>query len=465
MSITPNSVAPARKQPPVREVGQQAPVTQFVAPLSSVQQRVWRLERSRPGFYYSPVALRLRFPLSPGRLLRSFAKLLARHEILRSIFTEYRGAPVQVVAPLRDVHLPIIDLSGLPHRFRDGLAGELLWTVGRMPFDLARGPLIRPLLVRVGAADHVFHITAHHLVFDGSSQDVLIRDISSFYFAGENRDPGLPPLRIQYRDHARRTALEEKELSGEAAYWGRQLSPPRHVLRLPFDRPRPANPSYAGARTRVRFETAAITRLRSLAQQEGATLFMVMAAVLTAFLWQSSNGDDIIIGVPVENRLSMDTEELIGPFVNILALRSRVDEQRSLRDLVGQVRQVTLQAFANQRFPFDSVLRMLWPEKELSNYGVRGEAPLFQACFDYHTVASENKGPLALTPFEHGSVLVGCDVFVAMLEGPNSVESSFAFTTDLFHRSTGFEMARHLERLTAWLARWPDERLSAFARY
>jgi hypothetical protein len=465
MSMSHTSTTPLGQQPPVREAGQQAPITHFVAPLSSVQRRVWRLERSRPGFYYSPLALRIRFPLNLGRLHRSFTKLLARHDILRSVFTEYHGAPIQVVAPLRNVHLPVVDLNRLPARFRDALAGELLWIVSNVPFDLARGTLIRPLLVRFSDTEHIFHITAHHLVFDGSSQDVLIRDISSFYFAGENGDPSVPPLPIQYRDHARREALEENGLSSEAAYWRQQLSEPRHELRLPFDKTRPAIPSYAGTRTQLRFDAAAIATLRSLAQQESATMFMVMAAVLSAFLWQLSHGEDIIIGAPVENRRSTDTEELIGPFVNILALRSRVDHQCRFRDLVRQVRQITLQAFANQRFPFDSVLRMLWPQSDLSNYGVCGEAPLFHACFDYHTVAAEEKGPLTLTPFDYGSVLVGCDVFVAMLERPDSIQSSFAFTTDLFDRSTGLEMARQFERVAAQLARGADERLCTLARY
>ncbi|WP_146741611.1 condensation domain-containing protein, partial [Lonsdalea populi] len=337
-------------------------------PLSFAQQRLWfigHLDPAASQAYHLPAALRLVGQLDKSALTAALDSLVARHESLRTHFTLVDGQPCQQIAPdsigfsLSCLDLRKLDAAGCPQRVAELAAQE-----AREPFDLTQGPLIRGRLLQLGDDEHVLLLTQHHIVSDGWSLGILVRELAALYRAairGENAH--LPPLPIQYADYAvwQRNWLRGETLADLHAFWHNQLQGAPALLRLPTDRPRPSVQRYVGSVVPIQIDGTELTALRTLSQQQGTTLFMTLLAGWAAVLSRLSGQDDIVVGTPVANRTRRELEGVVGFFVNTLALRVEPGQCTTVADLLAQVRERALAAYAHQDLPFEQVVEALQP--------------------------------------------------------------------------------------------------------
>ena len=430
---------------PLRPIPRDQPL-----PLSFAQQRLWVLDQLEPGsaLYNIPVALRLRGVLDRGALERSLAEVVRRHETLRTSFAAADGQPVQVIAPPAPVALPLIDLTHLASDARDVEASRLAAAEARTPFDLERGPLLRAQLIRLGEHEHIFLLTLHHIVADGWSTGVLVREIGALYQdLREGRPPALPELPVQYADYA---AWQREELAGGAlerqlAWWKERLAGAPELLELPTDRPRPAVQRFAGARLPFTLAAETVAALREFCRREGVTLFMALTAAFQTLLARYSDQGDICVGTPVAGRDRAEIEPLIGCFVNTLVLRTDLSDEPTFRALVRRVQQVTAEAFAHQDAPFELVVDALQPERSLSH------APLFQALITLnkgHLQTLQLPG-LTLEPLHTDSQTAKFDLTLALVERTDGIAGALEYATDLFDQATMERALTHLQRLLA----------------
>src|SRR5262245_7275310 len=339
-------------------------------PLSFAQQRLWFLEQLTPGeaTYHIPAAVRLQGRLDPAALEWALAEIMRRHEVLRTRVATVDGQPVQAVAASAPVPLTSGETD------EAGLAAELAQRATER-FDLATGPLWRAHLLRVGPEDHVLLVVLHHLIGDGWSMGVLIRELGALYRArvqGATASP-LPPLAVQYADYAvwQRGWLSGSVLEEQLAYWRTQLAGVP-VLALPTDHPRPAAVTNRGGRTAFAIPADVVARARALSRREGATLFMPLVAAWQGVVQRWTGQDDIAVGTPIANRSRPELEALIGMFVNTLVLRQDVSGNPTFRALLQRVRTTTLEAYAHQDVPFERLVEALQPARDLQH------TPLFQ---------------------------------------------------------------------------------------
>ncbi|MEA2695447.1 MAG: hypothetical protein QOJ16_4834, partial [Acidobacteriota bacterium] len=325
-------------------------------PLSFSQQRLWFIDRLEPGSaaYNLTDALRLQGRLDRSLLERVVAEIVRRHEVLRTTFTLAEGGPVQVVAPPAALPFSVADLGCLPAAAREVEARRLAEEESALPFDLASGPHLRARLVRLEAEEHLALFTLHHIVSDGWSMGVLVRELTALYGAFSRGEASpLPELQVQYADFAdwQRRHLTGEVLAGHLRYWKERLAGAPDFLPLPADRPRPAVASSRGASLRVTLPAALHAALAGVARRQGDTLFMVLLAGLDILLARHTGQEDLLVGTPIANRTHPEIEGLIGFFVNNLVLRadlSELVEAGSFADLLSQVRATTLGAYAHQ---------------------------------------------------------------------------------------------------------------------
>jgi hypothetical protein len=343
----------------VRRAQQSAPAPGVIpargdepAPLSSPQRRLWFMERMEPGnaFYNLPSAVRVRGALDVPALERALAEIVARHAVLRSVFREVAGEPVQTPLPPRGFILPLDDLPDAD----DGALRAALAAEARRPFDLAGGPPFRARLYRLGADDHALIVTLHHVVGDASSFGVLFRELGALYgaFAAGQPSP-LGPLPIQYADYAawQRQHGTAEALRPQLDWWTERMTGAPDLLELPADRPRPAVQTFRGGRHHLELPVELTERLRTIGGEHGATLFMVLLAAWQTLLARHTGHDDVVVGSPISGRGRAETEGLIGFFVNTLALRTDLSGDPSFRELLGRARRTALDAYAHQELP------------------------------------------------------------------------------------------------------------------
>ncbi|MFY9550094.1 MAG: amino acid adenylation domain-containing protein, partial [Thermoanaerobaculia bacterium] len=350
-------------------------------PLSFAQQRLWFLDRLDPGlpFYNIRLAFRVRGSLDVEALGQALGTIQERHEVLRSVFVLADGNPVQVVDPPRASSLSVVDLVALAPAAREAEARRLAQEESQRPFDLARGPLLRAMLLRLAEQEHVLFVTVHHAVFDGWSVEIFERELAVLYEAyHEGRPSPLPALPIQYADFAvwQREWLSGKILEEQFSYWKRQLEGAPAVLELPASNLRPARQSFRGATETVSISQELADAIRLLGQREGATLFMTLLAAFKVLLLRHSGQEYIVVGSPVAGRNRSEIEGLIGFFVNTLVLRTDLSGDPTFRELLGRVREVAIEAYAHQDLPFEKLVEELNPERDLSR------APVFQVFFN-----------------------------------------------------------------------------------
>ncbi|HSF43044.1 MAG TPA: non-ribosomal peptide synthase/polyketide synthase [Thermoanaerobaculia bacterium] len=442
------------QEPPLVAVGRDRPL-----PLSFAQQRLWFIDRLEPGnpAYHVPSSVRLLGRLDLGALSASLDEIVRRHESLRTRFTMLEGEPWQVIDPPAAQPLLVVDLGGLPDA--EAEARRLAALVPRRRFDLSRGPLFRSVILRLAPEDHVALLTMHHIVSDAWSMGVLVHDLTLLYGAfAEGRPSPLPELPLQYADYAswQRGWFQGEVLSAHLGYWRRQLAGVPTVLELPTDRPRPLEPGFHGSQLPVRIPAGLVRRLTALGQAHGVTLFMVLLAAFQALLARLSGQDDLVVGSPVANRNRLETEGLIGFFINVLVLRGEMADDPQLSALLARVREMTLAAYAHQNLPFEKLVEELQPERSLRH------TPLFQVML---VLQNAPAAPLALEglrlePFAVEGGTAKFDLTLSLAAHGEGLAGSLDYNEDLFDAATLMRIAGHLTLLLEGIAAGCEGRIS-----
>ncbi|WP_420886324.1 condensation domain-containing protein, partial [Bradyrhizobium yuanmingense] len=403
--------------------------------LSFAQQRLWFLAQLNEGStnYHIPLTLRLRGMLDRSAWQRSLDRVFARHEALRSVFVATQGKPrVEILPP--DAGLPIVDHDLRERSDAEAALLNLCHEEGRTPFDLARGPLIRGHLMRMSDEEHVFVLTQHHIVSDGWSMGVLLRELSQLYRASEaGQDDPLPPLAIQYPDYAawQRQWLSGERLQKQAQYWRSALAGTTRLV-LPTDRARPAQQSFAAATVPIVIDADLTRELKRLSLQHGTTLFMIVLAAWAAVLSRLSGQDDLVIGVPSANRGHREIEELIGFFVNTLALRLDLSGQPSVSELLERTRRTVLAAQEHQDLPFEQVVEIVQPPRALDH------TPLLQVmlAWENNAVGALDLPGLSVEAAGDEIDQVEFDLELSLGEQGQEIAGTLAYATALFDQAT-----------------------------
>ncbi|HYO51728.1 non-ribosomal peptide synthetase, partial [Archangium sp.] len=445
------------RRPPVLPEPRTAPL-----PLSFAQQRLWFLDQLQPGsaFYNVPAMVRMEGRLDAEVLERSLREVIRRHEVLRSTFHASPEGPVQVVSPTPEQVLARVDLRAVPAEAREDEVRRLALAEATRPFDLGRGPLVRCTLLWLDDTVHVVLLTLHHIVSDGWSMGLLIREVGALYGAFLAGQPSpLPELPVQYADHAvwQRRWLRGEVLETQLAWWKRQLEGAPEVLELPADRPRPAVQSFRGALLGTHFSPRLAEEIRHLAEREGCTPFMVLMAAFQALLYRYTGQTDVLVGTDIANRHHAETEGLIGFFVNQLVLRGRPSGPLTFRELLGQVRETALGAYAHQDLPFEELVKVLNPERSLAH------SPLFQVKLilqNARDVALELPG-LTLRSEGGDSGSAKFDLTVVFTDSAEGLSCLCEYSTDLFDAGTVARLQGHLRSMLEGAVVAPEQRLSA----
>jgi amino acid adenylation domain-containing protein len=434
-------------------------------PLSFAQQRLWLIDQMEPGSaaYNMPLAVRLDGDLDPAALAWALAGVVRRHEVLRTTFHHLRGDPVQVIAAPEEggLPLPIVDLSDLPAERRRTTGEALLADEAVRPFDLARGPLLRLGLLRLGPSEHLLLLTLHHIAADGWSLGILVDEMTALYRAGlAGTAPGLPELPVQYADFAvwQRGWLQGEVLESELSYWRQRLQGGTAVLELPSDRPRPAVPTQRGASLGFALDAGLSAALRAIGRRDSATPFMVLLATLAALLARYTGRDDVSIGSPMAGRNRIEIESLIGFFVNTLVLRIDLAEPPAFTGLLRHVREISLEAHAHQELPFERLVEELLTERNLSR------SPLFQVAFVLQNAPPAAASPpagLRLTPLASNSPTAKFDLTLEVIADGPVWSGSLEYACDLFDGTTAGRMLGHFQNLLAGIAADPERVLAA----
>jgi hypothetical protein len=405
---------------------------------SFAQQRLWFLDQLEPGSaaYHIPAAVRLEGRLNVPALERALCELVWRHEALRTTLVADGGIPRQVIAKQLDLKLSIDELSPPPRSQSQRESQVIDWVAeqAERPFDLARGPLVRAALLRLGQDEHIAAVTMHHAISDGWSIGIVIRELSVLYEAfcsGEH--PSLPELTIQYADYAtwERTRLEGASHCVHLDYWTNQLAG-LPVLEFPTDRPRPALADQRGGEHSITVPGSTLEALRALAKAEGATLYMTLLAAFQVLLHRHTGQDDIPVGTPVAGRVRPELEGLIGFFVNTLVMRGDLSGDPPFRELLSRVRRVTVQAYAHQDVPFDKLVSTIVPKRSTTG------TPLFQVMFALQNAPLPPlRAPeMTITPLELPARTSKFDLTLFATEVGEGLRLTMEYRIDLFETAT-----------------------------
>ncbi|HEX3531511.1 MAG TPA: non-ribosomal peptide synthase/polyketide synthase, partial [Thermoanaerobaculia bacterium] len=437
--------------PPLVRVDRQADL-----PLSFAQQRLWFIDQLEGGSLYNvPIALRVEGELSVAVLSRTFEEVVRRHEVLRTVFPGAGGRARQVILPPAVLAVPLVDLTGLAPALRQPVAEGLVTEEAGRPFDLARGPLLRVNLWRLGETEHVLLLSLHHIVSDGWSLGVLVREVTALYAALAGGQPSpLSELPVQYADFAgwQRSWLSGEVLAAELEHWRQRLAGAPPVLELPLDRPRTALQSHRGAAIDLKLPASLAADLLALSRRQGVTLFMTLLAAYEALLSRIGGQSDVSVGTPIAGRNRVETEELIGFFVNTLVLRADLAAAASFTELLAQVRQEALLAYAHQDLPFEKLVEELAPERNLA------QTPLFQTSFALQNMpVGELVLPgLRFAPYPLAESVAKFDLDLTFMESPQGVAGRLGYATRLLDGTTVDRLATKLLYLLAGVVRSPE---------
>jgi amino acid adenylation domain-containing protein len=430
-------------------------------PLSFAQQRLWFLEQLEPnGPYKVPAAFRLRGRLNVEALEQSVNEIISRHEVLRTTFSEIGGRPVQIVRSRLTLSIPFEDLSRLAELERAEEVRRVAACVSEQPFDFVRGPLVGAALVRLAEDEHLFWFLMHHIVSDGWSIGVLVKELSAAYeaFAAGQR-PELPKLSIQYTDFAvwQREWLQGEVLERQMKYWKEHLGDQVPVLELPTDRPRPPVQGYHGAILTHLVDLALTGRVKELSRREGVTPYMLLLAAFKTLLHRYAGQDDIVVGTPIANRNRTEVEPLIGFFVNTLVLRTDLSGDPTFRELLARVREVTLGAYAHQDLPFEKLVEELQPERDTSR------TPLFQVMFSLQNAPMPpmKMGGVEVSLSDDATTVSPFDLSFDVTERADGLLCGLEYNTDLFDGATVRRMLSHFAVLLDAAVAEPATRISA----
>jgi amino acid adenylation domain-containing protein len=430
-------------------------------PLSFAQQRLWFLEQFEPDSYaYNmPGAIRLTGSLDIAALERSLNEVVRRHEALRTTFKLKDGEPVQVISPALTLPLPVEDLSLKAESERESIAFEWANEEAARPFDLERGPLIRANLLRLDEEDHRMLVTLHHIICDGWSLGVFLRELTELYGAYSQSKPSpLSELEVQYADfaHWQRQWLRDDVLSEQLSSWEKQLGGELPTLHLRADHPRPAVQTYRGATHPLEISKNLTESLKAVSRRHEATLFMTLLAAFKTLLYRFTGQEDVLVGSTIANRNRAEIEGLIGFFVNTLVLRTDLSGDPTFYELLKRVREVTLGAYAHQDLPFEKLVERLQPERSLSH------SPLFQVMLILQNDAMPTLHSSGLT-FKPAQVDNGTSIFdmtLELVEMEGGMTGALNYSTDLFEPATIKRMLGYFQTLLESIAASPALKIS-----
>ncbi|RUS95287.1 hypothetical protein DSM106972_090630 [Dulcicalothrix desertica PCC 7102] len=428
--------------------------------LSFAQARLWFLNEleAESVTYNEFEAIEIVGLLRVDVLKQSLAEIVRRHEVLRTTFRVVDGRPVQEITCTSSV-IPIVDLQALPEQEQSTVVQRLMVKEQSCPFDLTSGPLLRMTLLRLGEEKHLMLLTIHHIVWDRWSTGIFIQELSALYKAFSCGMPSpLPELSVQYADYA---VWQQEWLSGEVLdtqlnYWKQQLADAPPLLELPTDRPRPSVQTFRGGAQQFQLNSDLTQKLKILSQQSEATLFMTLLAAFATLLFRYSGQKDIVMGSPIANRNYPEIEPLIGCFINSLVLRINIKENPSFLELLQQVRQVALDAYSHQDAPFEKLVEVLQPERNLSHH------PLFQVMFILQNapVGRMEMPDLTLTPLEVEDIAAKFDLSLSMMETQEGLQARWDYNSDLFDATTITRMAGYFQTLLESIVANPQQRIS-----
>ncbi|MBD2502164.1 non-ribosomal peptide synthetase [Anabaena azotica] len=418
-------------------------------PLSFAQQRLWFLHHLSPDShsYNALVSLRLNGSLNIAVLEQSLNELVRRHEVLRTTFPTVEGKPVQLIADPSTLILPVYDLQGLSTQEQTDRVRQIAESVASQAFDLAVGPLVQFILLQLSEQEYVLLLKIHHIIYDGWSLSIFIRELSALYKAFLQGLPNpLPQLPIQYVDFAvwQRQWLTGEVLERQLTYWQEQLAGVSGVLELPTDKPRPPVQSFRGGIECFQLDRDLTQRLLQLSQESDATLFMTLLAAFFVLLSRYTGQSDIVVGSPIANRNHHSVEQIMGFFANTLALRGNLSDNPTFAELLAQVRQTTLSAYAHQDLPFEMLVEKLQSERDLSRN------PLVQVMFAFQNAPEFSWNLPGVTiqdmplPLEE---TVRFDLELNCQEVGGSLEGIWSYSSDLFDAKTITRLAGHFQTL------------------
>jgi amino acid adenylation domain-containing protein len=419
---------------------------------------MWVLEQLQPGsvFYNMSLPVEVLGPLNISVLERSLTEIFRRHEALRTVFPIIDGQAVQLVTPAQAVRLPVTNISHLPVDTREAETQRLINALTHEPFDLEHGPMWRARLLELGPEEHVVVLVVHHLVFDGWSRGVLTREVGLLYNAYLKGQPSpLPELPMQYGAYARwqRQTLNGELLDEQMRYWQEQLGGELPVLELPADRPRPPVRTRRGAAASIRFHRSLGDALKELSRREGVTLFMTLLAAFQTLLYRYTGQSDLIVGTPISGRQRRETEQLIGFFINTLVLRTQLNGNLKLRDLLHRVREVVLQAHDHQDLPFEKLVDALQPkQRDLSH------TPIFQVMFAFMNAPEQavEMPAMTLTPLQTESRMAEFDLTLNLSDSESGLMGGFEYS-ELFDAATMERMVVHYRMLLESMVADPEQ--------
>jgi len=425
---------------------------------SFAQERIWFLDQLEPGSpaYNRPAAFRIKCRLDVEALEKSLREIIRRHETLRSCFPGREGQIVLEIAETLSVSLPVTDLTGHPGSRGMSEARRVSAEEARRPFRLSSTPLLRANLLKLGEEDHVLLVTFHHIVFDGWSERIFSRELAVLYrdFI-EGKRSTLEDLPIQYPDfaHWQKSTIRGGTLQRLLSYWKSRLGESLPMLQLPTDRARPAVKTSRGARRSLLLSPELTQSLKALSRRHGVTLFVTLLSAFKVLLLRYSGEEDLVVGTPVAGRHHVETEGLIGLFINTLPLRSDLSGNPTFRELMGRVRKVVLDALENQHLPFEKLVEEINPERDLSR------SPLFQAMFNMRNLPPRSSGIMKIEEFGFDTGIAQFDLTLEVMELPEGLRCIAKYSEDLFDAPTISRMLSHFEMLLEGIAANPEERL------
>ncbi|PYP82258.1 MAG: hypothetical protein DMG65_26685 [Candidatus Angelobacter sp. Gp1-AA117] len=431
-------------------------------PLSHAQQRLWFLEQMHPGdpTYVIASGMWMHGPLDIAALKAGLNSVLERHEVLRTRMEIQDGVPYQIISASEDVEFPVTDLTTLVKEEQQCVVQRELQHIADPAFDLARGPLVRAHLWKLGAQENCLGLAIHHIVADGWSMGLLLRELRELYEAHvTGRQPNLHPLAVQYADYAvwQREWLQIQELDRQLEYWRAQLQDIT-ALRLPQDRPHPPMRTGHGSTYRWKLSPALVEDLRALGRKQGVTLFMTMLGALQMLLARYNGNGDIATGSVIANRNRQEIEDLIGFFVNTVVLRTQVQSWQRFEELLVQARKVCLEAYAHQDLPFEKLVEALQPERDL------GRQPFFQALLALQNapLPEMEMGGVRLEPVPIESSHSRFDLTFIVESFDKTWTVVTEYNTDIFEQATIERICRHYHSLLQQVAALPQGRISEF---
>ncbi|PSB02088.1 non-ribosomal peptide synthetase [Merismopedia glauca] len=433
------------------------------APLSFSQERLWFLQQLEPdrSDYHFCLAVRLKGHLNLTALQQALDAVVAHHEVLRTNFINEEGNPIQVIRPPHPVKLLVVDLQEYLQPQRLTEVERLLQQESQRIFDLSQDLMLRGCLLQIAPDEQILLLAMHHIAIDGGSTAILSKELSELYKAFSSGQPSLlPELHIQYADYAvwQRQWLQGEVLESLVSYWKQKLANAPDLLSLPTDRPRSPVQTFRGSTQSFALSPQLTTALRSLSSQTGVTLFMTLLAAFDTLLYRYTGTEDILVGSPIANRNHQEIAGLIGFFVNNLVLRVDMSGNPSFRELLGQVREVALEAYAHQDLPFQKLVEELQPQRDLSY------SPLFQVMFVFNedvSLRNMELSGLTLSPWAVENKTAQFDLTLYLR--PSSEEGlvgGWEYNTDLFDSATISRMAANFEILLESIVANPEQPIS-----